>query len=71
MNNIVAFRPKKAPIPEVQLPVNTSPSVVTDMIYYISEWAINNGVDIESINYKYEAATIMTVLQGMLHKVSK
>lgn len=68
-SNVVAFQPRKTVDPViVELPNNSLPSVVIDFIGEVYAWAQTQGIDTESIDFKYEAATIMTVLQGMLHK---
>jgi hypothetical protein len=70
MSNIVAFKPKAQPveIPAV-VPNNSTPDSVMDMVYDIQVWAMDNGIDINTLDFKYSAATIMSVLQGMVFKV--
>ena len=54
MSNIVAlFKPKTNPVKEF---------ISNELL----SWAINQGVDIESAEFKFTAATIMVELQGML-----
>ncbi len=65
---IIAFKPRPKP-PVVELPTNKAPDSVLMMIGSITQWAHDMGVDTETTDFKYEAATIMTVMQGMLHKV--
>ena len=68
MSNIVAFKPKaEAPI-EIPVPTNSTPGPVIDMIYDIQIWAQEQGIDITTLDCKYEMATIMSVLQGMVFK---
>lgn len=67
---VVPFRKKLTPTPILVEPtnINTTPDPVKDMIYSIQEWALKNDIDIQTLDFKYEAATIMSVLQGMYFK---
>ncbi len=70
MSNVISFAAAKKK-KEVVIPVETTqglPQAVQDLVYDIYQWAHDNGVDTESYNWKWEMATITTVLQGMLHK---
>jgi hypothetical protein len=70
MSNVLAFRPRPKPPTVADLPlVNEPNSIAIDYITnYLYPWALEQGIDLNSIDFKYDAATIMTVLQGMLHK---
>ena len=67
--SLAAYR-KPAP-PVVDLPTNTSPDAMDFISEILYPWALDNGIDIESTDFKYEAATVMTVIQGMLFRGSK
>lgn len=71
MTNVVALRrprPIQPPAPEV--PVNTPHAEAKDFIVnYLYPWALDQGIDLEGFDFKFESATIMTVVQGMLHRV--
>lgn len=58
MDNVIAFAKRKPD--EEQDPVR---SFVYDILI---PWAEENGVDTSSQEFKFDAATIMTCLQGML-----
>ena len=45
--------------------------VVLEFMHKITDWAEEQGVDITSQHYKYDAAVIMTSLQSMMLKVDK
>lgn len=70
MSTIVALKRKaQAPTPIEEIPTtNTTPDAVKDMVYDIQIWALEEGIDITRLDFKYELATIMTVLQGMVYK---
>lgn len=70
MSNVVSLASFRKPAPPVmELPNNNPPqealSFVTDVLYH---WALDNNIDIESHDFKFESATILTVLQGMLFR---
>lgn len=67
INNVVNLRvpQRKKPEPPIPSAPLEAQAFVTDILY---DWAIKNGIDIDTIDFKYECATIMTVLQGMLWK---
>ncbi len=66
---ILAFKPRPKP-PVIELPpTNHVPPSITTMVAKITQWAADMGVDVETTDFKYETATIMTVMQGMIHKV--
>lgn len=72
MSNVVSFssalRKKRAPV-EVELPTNDVLPQATDFISdYLYHWAERQNIDTSSISFKYDAAVIMTVIQGMLKK---
>lgn len=67
MSNIVTFKPRKS-APKVELPTNQAPQEALDYIAGLYEWADERGIDTTTLDFKYEAATIMTVVQGMLSK---
>lgn len=70
MSNVISFAAAKKK-KEVVIPVETTkglPQPVQDLVFDIYQWAHDNGVDTESHSWKWEMATITTVLQGMLHK---
>ncbi len=69
MSNVVAFKPRPKPQPMVEIPTNQAPLAVLEMMGTIAQWAADMGVDTDTLDFKFEGATIMTVLQGMLHKV--
>lgn len=59
VNNVFEFPSVKAP----SEPVDPS----ADFIYeHLLPWAMENEIDISSMQFKLNAATIMTCLQGML-----
>ena len=70
MSNIVALKRKvQAPNLIEKIPTNNStPTPVLDMVYDIRVWALEEGIDINTVDFKYEMATIMSVLQGMVFK---
>lgn len=41
---------------------------VDSFIYELYDWCQNQGIDTTSEDFRWEAATIMTIIQGMLHK---
>lgn len=47
-------------------PPETAMKFVTEELY---SWALDQGIDIESTDFKFESATILTVLQGMLFRI--
>lgn len=67
--SLAAYR-KPAP-PVVELPTNRSVEAMEFISEYLYPWALANGVDLEGSDFKYESATIMAVVQGMLFKVNK
>jgi hypothetical protein len=66
MSNVVSLTPRKVEKKELVIPASGLPSEVVAFNYYLQEWATLNGVDINSVNFKYESATISVLLQGML-----
>lgn len=66
MSNVVSLASRR----KKPIPVETAglPQPVQDMIYELYTWAHANDIDTESVTFKWELATIMAVLQGMLHK---
>lgn len=59
-SNIVEFRPKVAEVVEEYDPV-------VDFVHNnLLPWAMNNNLDIHSMKFKLNGATIMACLQGML-----
>lgn len=66
---IIAFKPRPKPPAMIEVPINQTTQPVMDMIMQLTQWAYDMGVNTESTDFKYEAATIMTVLQGMVHRV--
>lgn len=59
-SNIVEFRPKVAEVVEEYDPV-------VDFVHNnLLPWAMNNNLDIHSMKFKLNGATIMSLLQGML-----
>jgi len=73
MSNVVAFKARKPkPTPIVEMPTNSTPQSVMDFITDdLYNWALSQGIDIESTDFKFESATVMTVLQGMMFRVTK
>ena len=72
MSNVVAFQARKPKPVVVEMPTNTAPQSVMDFITDdLYHWALSHGIDLESTDFKYESATIMTVLQGMMFRASK
>ncbi len=58
MDNVIAFEKRK---PEEELD-----PVYNFVFNILIPWAEENGVDTSSQEFKFDAATIMTCLQGML-----
>lgn len=72
MSNVVAFAARKPKPVVVEMPTNSTPQSVMDFITGdLYNWALSQGIDLESTDFKYESATIMTVLQGMMFRVTK
>ena len=72
MSNVVAFAARKPKPVVVELPTNKAPDAVMDFITEdLYNWALSQGIDLESTDFKYESATIMTVLQGMMFRATK
>lgn len=68
MSNIVSLRRKASP-QTPQIPVISASEEAQDFILNeLYMWALEKGIDTETTDFKYESATIMTVLQGMLWK---
>lgn len=67
--SLAAYRKAKTPV--VELPTNNSPEAMDFIADVLYPWALDNGIDIESTDFKYESATIMTVIQGMLFRGTK
>ena len=59
MDNVVELFGKKPQEEEVD-------PVLEFVQDYLIPWAIDNGLDINSMKFKLNGATIMTCLQGML-----
>ena len=70
---VVAFRPRlKTKPPVVQLPdVPDNSEAINFISSYLYPWALERGVDLNSTDFKYESAVIMTVIQGMTHRANK
>lgn len=60
MDNVVELFGKK---PQQEEEIDPVLEFVQD---YLIPWAIDNGLDINSMKFKLNGATIMTCLQGML-----
>ena len=69
MSNIVPLRTKKT-IPPVEIvtnvPGNEAKSFIMNEFF---DWCHDNGVDVSGTEFKYASATILTVMQGLMHKV--
>lgn len=72
MSNVLAFKARKPKPIIVEMPINSTPQPVMDFITEdLYNWAICQGIDLESTDFKFESATIMTVLQGMMFRATK
>lgn len=58
MDNVVKFAPRKVEVEEDH--------IASFLTHSLFPWAVERGVDINSMRFKLNAATIMTCLQGML-----
>ena len=65
MDNVLVF-PGAA---EKPIKVNQGDPVNEFILDYLMPWAMKNGIDIESMKFKLNGATIMASLQGMLHDI--
>ena len=64
--SVVSLKIKKPrPVAPVVTPSDEAQDFIINELY---NWAIEKGIDIETTDFKYQSATIMTVLQGMLWK---
>lgn len=65
--NIAAYRKPTTPqIEELVSSSNDLPSEAIDFVHYLYEWAMLNNVNVQTLDFKYSAATITSVIQGML-----
>ena len=55
-------------IPLFVEPEVSTPTELNQLLNMITDWAENQGVDIRSLKYKYDCATISTLLQLMVNK---
>jgi hypothetical protein len=71
--NLAAVRSAKE-TPVVEIPVISADQDIVsksqDFISTLYDWAVANNVDIEDIYFKYDAAAVMTIVQGILQKAS-
>lgn len=64
MSNVVSLRTKRKAPPKIELPNNQiAQDFITDYFY---DWAVENGIDVENQSFNYDAAAIMTIIQGIL-----
>jgi hypothetical protein len=61
MNNVVAFTARKPKEP-------TKDEILNDLVGRLVDWAEEQGVDTSTTEFKWDAATIRTVAQGLLHR---
>lgn len=62
INNVISFKPRET---------NKGPSkesITDSFMMDFFDWAELNGIDVESSEFKYNAATILTVVQSLLNK---
>lgn len=65
MSNIVPLFARKAEKPELPINTDQTPEAMEYMLGFY-DWAAERGINTENVNFKYECAAIMSLLQGML-----
>ena len=75
MSNVVSLASRRKKVPVLEIPVavnnNAPPEAMEFVTQDLYQWALDNDVDLETHDFKYECATILTVLQGMLFRARK
>lgn len=65
MSNVIELRPGSKAIAD--LGTNIEPLAI-EFIEMFYDWCLTNGIDVDDPFYKYDAAVIMTTVQGMIQK---
>ncbi len=64
-NIVPLFKPKpKVEVVDMSATTNATPAAIAYMGGFY-DWAAENGIDTSTQSFKYEAAAIMTLIQGM------
>jgi hypothetical protein len=63
MDNVIEFSSRTSPSKEPTAKEDPATAFVRD---HLLPWATENGIDIQSMKFKLNGATIMTCIQGML-----
>lgn len=72
-SNIVSLddrrkKPVEVPADLPAISASSLPPTLQDFVYSMYQWADASGMDTTTVDFKYQAATITTLLQGMLLK---
>lgn len=64
MKNVVCLTTKRNEQTESPRETNEADNFISD--FY--DWAMKNGIDTTTIEFKWDAATVLTIVRGLLHK---